>query len=88
MIINKKSTIKNIGAFSIQFLNSCSIENIGFRGVSHLVEHCMCKKIKDMENEFTKYSLSYNAGTSNDGIVFYLTGIDKYVNKFFISYIF
>ena len=82
MIINKKSTIKNIGAFSIQFLNSCSIENIGFRGVSHLVEHCMCEKIKDMENEFTKYSLSYNAGTSNDGIVFYLTGIDKYVNKF------
>ena len=35
-----------------------------------------------MENEFTKYSLSYNAGTSNNGIVFYLTGIDKYVNKF------
>ena len=55
MIINKKSTIKNIGTFSIQFLNSCSIEDIGFRGVSHLVEHCMCEKIKDMENEFTKY---------------------------------
>jgi predicted Zn-dependent peptidase len=82
MIINKKPTIKNIGSFSIQFLNSCSVEELGFRGISHLVEHCMCEKIKDMENEFSKYSLSYNAGTSSNGIVFYLSGIDKYVNKF------
>lgn len=82
MIINKKSTIKNIGSFSIQFLNSCSIEDEGYRGISHLVEHCMCEKLKELENDFIKYGLSYNAGTSSTGICFYLTGLDKYVCKF------
>lgn len=86
MVINRKPTIKNIGSFSIQFLNSTSVEEKGFRGISHLVEHCMCEKLKEYENEFTKYSLTYNAGTGPDGIVFYISGIDKFVNKF--KYIF
>jgi predicted Zn-dependent peptidase len=82
MIINKKPTIKNMGAFSIQFLNSISVEKIGYRGISHLVEHCMCEKLKELENDFIKYGLSYNAGTSSTGVCFYLTGLDKYVCKF------
>ena len=51
-------------------------------GKSTLLNAMLGEKIKDMENEFSKYSLSYNAGTSSNGIVFYLSGIDKYVNKF------
>jgi predicted Zn-dependent peptidase len=82
MLKNYKPTIKNFGSFSIQFINSLSNENSGFYGISHLVEHCMFEKVKEFEQELVKYNINYNAITNRNTVVFYISGLDKYVNKF------
>ena len=82
MLINHKPTIKNFGSFSIQFENSLSNEKPGFYGISHLVEHCMFEKVKEFEQELLKYDIGYNAITNKYNVIFFITGIDKYVKKF------
>ena len=81
MIINKKSQTE-LSSFYVIYNGSVLNENVKNYGISHLIEHCQCKQFKHLYNEFDRYSISWNAYTSSDKIVFYMVGIDEYVNKF------
>lgn len=76
-IINIKPQIKGIGKFTIAFLNISANETIGFRGISHLCEHVMCESLKELEKDFLKDGLIYNAYTTPADIIFFVTGLDN-----------
>lgn len=50
----------------------------GQKGISHLMEHLICKTFKDEYAELTKYNIDWNASTCNDVVKIYFTGLDKY----------
>lgn len=78
----RRSNIKNIGSVSMNFYGGASIETPETRGISHIVEHCMCNPlIKDMEKASFK-GVSFNAYTSFNEIVFELSGFQKSIEKF------
>ena len=57
-IKNYKSNVKGLGSFYLIFNNSVNVEYNGFFGISHLIEHCMCEKIKEYEEDFKRYGIS------------------------------
>ena len=50
----------------------------GQKGISHLMEHLICKTFKDEYSELQKYNIDWNAVTCNDVVKIYFTGLDKY----------
>lgn len=81
-MIELETKIKNMGAFEIHFRDCFAKEKDGEHGLSHLVEHCMCEQVKKFENKMKEYSVSWNAYTTSDEIVFFISGLDKYIKKF------
>lgn len=81
MIININNDIK-LSSFHIIFDGSTMNEEIGTRGVNHLLEHLICKSYDHLENDFQRYGIYNNAYTSSDKVDFYISGLDKYVNKY------
>lgn len=79
---NFKSNVKGMGTFLMIFNNSSNIEEKGYYGISHLIEHCMCEPLKQYELEFEKYGINYNAATHFRFVDFYLTGLDEGIIKF------
>jgi predicted Zn-dependent peptidase len=45
------------------------------------MEHLMCKNFDHLQEDFDKDGIDWNAYTSSNEIVFYLTGLDEKVNK-------
>lgn len=75
-----KTFIKNdIGmAFLGLGYNFAALQELpGKRGVSHLMEHLMCKPFDKMLPKIKRLGLSYNAYTSDDRTVFYLSGLEE-----------
>ena len=81
-IKNYKSNVKGMGSFYLIFDNAVNVEYQGFFGISHLIEHCMCEKIKDFEEDFKRYGISYNASTGMTFVNFYIKGLDEGIQKF------
>jgi predicted Zn-dependent peptidase len=81
MILNYKNNI-DISTFVIVFDGSTQLETKGKYGTSHLIEHLLCKSFDHLLNDFQQYGITWNAYTSNNEIVFYLSGLDKFVNKY------
>ncbi len=81
MIKNKKGVCE-LGSFYIVYTGSTQFETPGYRGISHLVEHCMYEPLMSMQNIFTKYAIFANAHVSNHELCIYMTGIDKCLDKF------
>lgn len=81
-MIELETKIRNMGAYEIHFRDCFSKEKDGEHGLSHLVEHCMCEQVKKFENKMKEYSVSWNAYTTSDEIVFFISGLDKYIKKF------
>lgn len=81
MIKNKKHNLKNVSYFSIVFNGSASIEPDGYKGLTHVIEHCMCENIKKYESLYKSYALNWNAETGNNTMTFYISGLSKYINK-------
>lgn len=79
-IINIKSQT-DLSGFHVVFNGSTLNEKPGWFGLSHLMEHLICKNFDHLMDEFDKDGIGWNAYTANDKIVFYLTGLDEYVNK-------
>lgn len=50
----------------------------GQHGISHLMEHLVCKTFKDEYSELQKYNIDWNAITSSDYVKIYFTGMEKY----------
>lgn len=70
-----------LSGFFIVYYGSTLNEQPGIYGISHLLEHLVCKGIDHLMENLEKDGISWNAYTSDKEIVFYLTGLDEYVNK-------
>jgi predicted Zn-dependent peptidase len=79
-IINLKSPT-DLSGFYIIYKGSTLNEKPGWRGISHLMEHLMCKNYEHLYDDFDREGISWNAYTSENEIVFYITGLEKYVDK-------
>ena len=71
----------NLSGFYIVYNGSTNLEKKGWRGISHLCEHLVFKSVDHLLTDFDRDGLEYNAYTSSNNIVFYLTGLDRCVNK-------
>ena len=80
MITNLKSQT-DLSGFYVVYEGSTNLEKKGWYGISHLMEHLMCKNFDHLQEEFDKDGIDWNAYTSGNEIVFYLTGLDEKVNK-------
>ena len=80
MIINLKSQT-DLSGFYVVYEGSTNLEKSGWYGISHLMEHLMCKNFDHLQEDFDKDGIEWNAYTSNNEIVFYLSGLDEKVNK-------
>ena len=80
MIINLKSQ-SNLSGLYVVYEGSTNLEKKGNYGISHLMEHLMCKTFFHMIQDFDRDGIEWNAYTSSNEIVFYMTGLDEKVDK-------
>lgn len=80
MIINLPSQT-NLSGFYVVYEGSTNLEKKGWYGISHLMEHLMCKNFDHLQEDFDRDGIEWNAYTSNNEICFYLTGLEDKVNK-------
>jgi len=80
-LINVKS-ITDLSGFYVVYNGTIRYENQGTRGISHFIEHLMCKGFEDMLDDFEKYGINWNAYTSDNRVVFYLVGLDEYLKEY------
>jgi hypothetical protein len=76
MIINLKSQT-NLSGLYVVYEGSTNLEKKGNYGISHLMEHLMCKTFFHMIQDFDRDGIQWNAYTSSNEIVFYMTGLDE-----------
>lgn len=83
MVLNKwcKSNIKQLGYQAIVFKRNTIAEPVEYKGINHLIEHCMCGQFPKIEYILQKNGIEYNAYTSDTEVVFYISGLNKNVNK-------
>lgn len=81
MIINRKSPT-DLSGFYIVYKGSVLNEEPKNYGISHLMEHLMCKMFQNLYNDFDRYSIQWNAYTSGNEVVFHMKGLDEYVYKY------
>lgn len=81
MIINLKSET-DLSGFYIIYDGSTNLEKVGIRGISHLMEHLMCKSYEHLEKDLERNGIVSNAYTSNNEVVYHITGLDEQVKDF------
>ena len=81
MIVNVKSET-GLSGFYIVFEGSTMNEKPGWYGLSHLMEHLVCKSFDHLQDTFQEKNIKWNAYTSNDQVVFYMRGLDRHINKY------
>lgn len=80
MIINLKSETE-LSGFYVVYDGSTNLEKKGWYGLSHLMEHLLCKSFDHLQEDFDRDGISWNAWTSSNQICFYMNGLDEKVNK-------
>ena len=81
MIVNVKSET-GLSGFYVVFDGSVMNEKPGWYGLSHLMEHLVCKSFEHMQDLYQQKNIKWNAYTSNDCVVFYMKGLDRHINEF------
>lgn len=81
MTENIKST-NNLSGLYIVYNGSCNLERPGIYGISHLMEHLVCKAFDHLQDEFDAEGISWNAYTSSNEIVFHWTGLEENLSKY------
>lgn len=82
MIKIVKTNVKDMASVNLKYGNGALIEKKGVRGVSHLVEHCMCEDMcKKMEIKLNTDCVQFNAYTSDKSVQFMLWGLEAKVQK-------
>jgi len=82
MILNIPNQ-NDLSGFYIVYNNVVVNETDGTYGLSHLIEHLICKNLNDEFVEILENNgIVWNAYTTPNNIVFYITGLDDYVFKF------
>ncbi len=79
MLINVKSTT-GLSGFYIVFQGSTMVEKPGWYGISHLLEHLICKSFEHLQDTYQQKNIKWNAYTSNTEIVFFMKGLDRHIN--------
>jgi predicted Zn-dependent peptidase len=46
------------------------------------MEHLICQNFEYLRPKFEKYGIEWNASTSQNEVIFYFTGLDKYLNQY------
>ncbi len=81
MIVNAKSET-GLSGFYVIFDGSTMNEKPGWLGLSHLMEHLVCKSFEHMQNAYQQKNIKWNAYTSNTEVVFYMKGLDRHINTY------
>jgi predicted Zn-dependent peptidase len=81
MIINLKSQ-SNLSGFYIIYEGSTNLERPGIYGISHLMEHLVCKTFFHLLEDFDRDSIDWNAYTDNNLINFHFTGLESKLDKY------
>lgn len=81
MVINLKSQTALSGLYLV-YKGSINLEKKGWFGITHFLEHLKCKVVDDLQDEFQSNGISHNAYTSDNFVVFYFQGIEKYLAPF------
>ena len=76
----EKNKLKMTGLYIVYNAGSM-YEDDTQRGIMHLMEHLMCKRLDDMQDEFTRRNIVFNAYTSEEQVVVYLTGLESQLNS-------
>lgn len=79
MIVNAKSET-GLSGFYIVFDGSTMNEKPGWFGLSHLMEHLVCKSFDHLQNLYQQKNIKWNAFTSNTEVVFFMKGLDRHIN--------
>ena len=85
-VINIKSET-DLSGFYVVFKGSVQNEKPGIYGLSHLNEHIQCKNFRHLYDDFDLDGINWNAYTSDNEVVFYFTGLDKYTKKYREEYL-
>ncbi len=80
MIINLKSET-DLSGFYVVYEGAANFEKKGQRGISHLLEHLMANDLFSVEEEIIKDGIDLNAETSQNDMVFFITGLEKNLAK-------
>lgn len=81
MIVNAKSET-GLSGFYIVFDGSTMNEKPGWFGISHCLEHLVCKSFEHLQDIYQQKNIKWNAYTSNTEVVFFMKGLDRHVNEF------
>jgi predicted Zn-dependent peptidase len=55
-------------------------EKPGWYGISHLMEHLICKSFEHLQDIYQQKNIKLNAYTANQEVVFYMRGLDRHIN--------
>lgn len=73
----------DLAAFYIVYNGVVINENKGTYGISHLIEHLVCKNLDDdFAYSLEKNGITWNAYTTPNNVVFFIKGLDDYVYKY------
>lgn len=75
---NKDNNLAKI----ILVFEGSNVESQEELGLTHLIEHLICKKLDYLQYEFNKNSVLFNAETTNTSTIYYIHGLDSKVKKF------
>ena len=81
MIINLKSQ-NDLSGMYLVYEGSTNLEKKGNYGISHLMEHLLCKTFFHLLEDFDRDGIDWNAYTSSNEIVFYFTGLESKLDKY------
>lgn len=71
-----------MSGFYVAYRSNCLADKSDERGLTHFLEHLICRQLRPMMDAFNQYAVDFNAITSNDYVVFYVAGLDDYVHRF------
>lgn len=86
-LFNYTLSSNGCGTFKIVFPGPFYLEyeNKQF-GLCHVIEHCMCERVKEIENELKMNGIVWNGLTTSSHVCFYMYGlihnVKKMINKF------
>ena len=85
-IINLPSPT-DLSGFYVVYKGSTNLEKKGNYGISHLMEHLVCKSLDPFQDEFDTLGINSNAYTSGNEVVFHMTGLDESLSKWRNKYV-
>lgn len=81
MIVNIKNKT-NLSSFYVVFNNTVVNEHPNLHGISHLIEHIMCRSMFYILDELESHGIEWNAYTSSEHINFFMVGLDEYIKEY------